>query len=639
MDSIEEFHLRLLQEIRDNVNESGISEEESFFDQASARLVAAGEIETADRAYYEGSRSNKTIRIDGSGGDPGDAEGVLSVIICDFHAEPSPVTINAAAAKQLFGRLVNFLFFTENADFVASLEQGSPAAGLTEMVSERWNSMTKIKLIIITNANYSARTDATSVGKFKDIPFTCNIWDLNRLYRFESSGQTRDDLVVDFKNEFGGAVPALSASHVGAELESFLLVIPGTQLAEVYDKWGARLIESNVRSFLQARGKVNQGIRDTIRSEAKMFFSYNNGISATADSVEMQQVNGQLCLVSASNLQIVNGGQTTASIHAARRSAPESLRSVRVQMKLTVVPPELSEEIVPKISQFANSQNKVSAADFFSNHRFHVRMEEFSRRVLAPASEITNKETKWFYERARGQYLVERAKRTDAERKRFDTEYPKSQLFTKTDLAKVEFSFQCRPDSVSRGAQKNFADFAKEIGDTWSRNESSFDESWYRHMVAKLIVFRFLEKAIPKQSWYPGGYRANIVTYAIAKHVLGSDEDTLTSELEAVWKLQRLSPRLVGALLRESELASYVITRTPAGIRNVTEWAKKANCWEALKRSDYSMILTATSHSPPPKDTAGAMTENENGWRGVSLPEERERESSPIRLTGRERPH
>ncbi len=202
-----------------------------------------------------------------------------------------------------------------------------------------------------------------------------------------------------------------------------------------------------------------------------------------------------------------------------------------MQLKLTVVPPASSEEVVPNISKFANSQNKVSAADFFSNHPFHMRMEDFSCRILAPAAEGTNKETKWFYERARGQYLVERAKRSQAERRRFDAEYPKAQYFTKTDLAKVEFSFMLRPDIVSKGAQKNFASFAGEIGEEWRRSDTKFDETWYRRLIGKLIVFRELEKAIPKQSWYPGGYRAYIVTYAIAKLVDDAGKKSVLSTL------------------------------------------------------------------------------------------------------------
>ena len=191
----------------------------------------------------------------------------------------------------------------------------------------------------------------------------------------------------------------------------------------------------------------------------------------------------------------------------------DQLAQVFVQMKLTVVPPERGEEIVPKISEYANTQNKVNAADFFANHPFHVRMEQFSRGIIFTAREGERHDSKWFYERARGQYLNARAKLTTAQQKSFDLEYPKSQLFTKTDLAKFEFSARGKPEVVSKGAQKNFAEFAKDIGDAWTKREAVYDELWFKRLVAKAIVFRRLETEVPKQPWYEGGYRANVVTY------------------------------------------------------------------------------------------------------------------------------
>jgi len=340
-----------------------------------------------------------------------------------------------------------------------------------------------------------------------------------------------------------------------------------------------------VRSFLQARGAVNRGIRDTIKDEPEMFFSYNNGLSATADEVQVVRSENGMQIVTATNLQIVNGGQTTASLHAALSASPETLDNVHVQLKLTVVPDEVSEEIVPFISKYANSQNKVSAADFFSNHPFHMRMEEFSRRVLAPAAEGTNKETKWFYERARGQYLVERAKKSPAERRRFDIENPKSQYFVKTDLAKVEMSFRMQPDTVSKGAQKNFGTFAQTIGSEWSRGDSKFDETWFKRLVAKLIVFRHLEKVVPKQPWYPGGYRANIITYTIAKVVSDAHEAEKLLDLDSVWRTQSVPRALNDTLLMAAEVATTVITAPEAGVNNITEWGKKQACWAAIERA------------------------------------------------------
>src|SRR5690606_21932268 len=221
-----------------------------------------------------------------------------------------------------------------------------------------------------------------------------------------------------------------------------------------------------------------------------------------------------LAISSVTNLQIVNGAQTTGSIHAGMKSAKDQLQHVLVQMKLTVVHPDRSEDIAPKISEYANTQNKVNAADFFSIHPFHIRIEQFSRDVIFAAREGERHDSKWFYERSRGQFINARGRLTAAQQKKFDLEFPKWQLFSKTDLAKFVLTAAGQPHIVSRGAQKNFAEFAKDIGEAWSRNDTKYDELWYKRLISKAIVFRWLEAEVPKQPWYEGGYRANIVTYA-----------------------------------------------------------------------------------------------------------------------------
>lgn len=586
MEDPAEFNRILIAEIKEEMAATGLTFEDLFFERLSGSLEAEGEIETADRVPFEGAASGKTLRVDGVGGDPRDAEGVLSVIICEPFPDGEPATINAADAKKTFGHLINFVAAARRTEFRDALHPETPEAGLANMIYEAWPSVSKVKLILVTNALYSARTDAVVAGKIAEIPVTYNIWDLNRLHRIERSA-SKEKIVVDFANDFGGALPALAASGDDAELPAYLAVIRGTQLAEIYEKWGARLLESNIRSFIQARRKsVNEGIRDTIKTEPEMFFSYNNGLSATADAVVTEATSEGLRILSAHNLQIVNGGQTTASLHAALRAASDNLGKVHVQMKLTVVPADDSERVVPNISKYANSQNKISAADFFSNHPFHMRMEDYSRRVFAPAAEGTNRETRWFYERARGQYLVERAKRSQAEKRRFDMENPKGQFFTKTDLAKIELSFRLKPDTVSKGAQKNFAAFASEIGEAWSASDKKYDETWYRRLVAKVIVFRALEKAVPRQEWYPGGYRANIVTYAIAKLVDDVDQRDMLIDLDQVWARQHVRKELLDALLDAAEVAADVITAPESGIKNITEWAKKQGCWAALRRRE-----------------------------------------------------
>ncbi|MEZ5284682.1 MAG: AIPR family protein [Vicinamibacterales bacterium] len=322
------------------------------------------------------------------------------------------------------------------------------------------------------------------------------MWDIGRLHRFAGSGG-REEIVVDLEADFGGGLPVLPAHLSDAGYQAFLAVVPGSQLAAVYERWGARLLEQNVRVFLQARGSVNKGIRNTIENDPEMFFAYNNGITATAEGVETSRDSGGLVVRSVRNLQIVNGGQTTASIHAASRKKDVDLSKVFVQMKLSIIEPSRALDVVPRISEFANSQNRVNAADFFANHPFHVRFEEFSRRVFAPSPDGSFRESKWFYERARGQYQDARTLLNAAQRKKFDLEYPKMQLVEKTDLAKFLNSWRGHPDIVSKGSQKNFAEFARHIGAEWSKDSDAFNEHFYRQSIARRSSFT------EPRSWSP----------------------------------------------------------------------------------------------------------------------------------------
>lgn len=411
---------------------------------------------------------------------------------------------------------------------------------------------------------------------------TYSVWDIRRLHGYATATAAREDMEIDLVEDFGGPLAVLPAQQTEGLHESYLAVVPGEVLADIYDRWGARLLEQNVRVFLQARGKVNRGIRLTLENEPSMFFAYNNGITATAEAVDISETGGQMLLRRLTNFQIVNGGQTTASVHLARLRDAD-ISQTFVQMKLSVVSPEIATTLVPKISEYANSQNRVTAAEFFANHPFHVRIEGFSRRIHAPSPDGSFRQSKWFYERARGQYADARAHLTPAQRRKFDLENPRRQRFTKTDLAKFINVWEKRPHEVSLGAQKNFAGFARRVGQAWDRAANDFNEAWYRQAVAKAIVFRTTERLVSSQPWYQGGYRANIVAYTIAKIAHEVVEQRRAVDFESIWRRQRPSPALTDALAAVAECVHDVLVAPPAGISNVTEWAKKEGCWDRVR--------------------------------------------------------
>jgi hypothetical protein len=242
-------------------------------------------------------------------------------------------------------------------------------------------------------------------------------------------------------------------------------------------------------------------------------------------------------------------------------------------MKLSIVDPSMTMDVVPKISEYANSQNKVNAADFFANHPFHVRMEEMSRRIFAPSPDGSFVSSKWFYERARGQYQDARANLTVSARRKFDAEFPKKLLIVKTDLAKYMNVWLGKPHVVSTGAQKNFANFAAAIGQEWDANADKFNDAYFREAIAKAIIFRETERLVSEQEWYEGGYRANVVAYGIAKLAALVSAKSDAVDFEAIWRSQAIPPAMRRALQLTTKAAFDVISNPPTGLSNVTEWA------------------------------------------------------------------
>ncbi|ASV83986.1 AIPR family protein [Ochrobactrum quorumnocens] len=585
-EELAEFNHEFFQDVLASADAEGQFTEDAFFDLFCKQLIDAGELDTADRALYQSTRG---IRVDGYAGDPNSNEGELTLIIVDFSQASEIRSLSRAEMDAAFKRLTNFISKALDPTFRQGLEETSPGFGVADMIAKRWHTIEKIKFVLITNRQLSSRVEGRESSELRGIPVAYSVWDIARLHRFVSSGHGREEIEIDLREDFGGAIPALSAHLSEAGYEAYLLVIPGTTLAAIYERWGAQLLEQNVRVFLQARGSVNKGIRTTIERDPEMFFAFNNGITATAESVKVTQGGGTLAIASISNLQIVNGGQTTASIHAASRKKEPGLDKVFVQMKLSIVEPSMASDVVPKISEFANSQNKVNAADFFANHAFHIRFQEFSRRIFAPSPDGTFRESKWFYERARGQYQDARNLLKTAQKRKFDVEFPKSQMIDKTDLAKFLNPWRGFPEIVSRGSQKNFVHFADSIGKEWEKNSNAFNEDFFRHSIAKAIIFREAERLVTKQSWYQGGgIRSRVVPYAIAKLQFDAARIEGVVDLDKVWRRQGLTDVLERTLCSGLEAVHGVITGGPGEIANPLEWAKQQACWARVKTLQVS---------------------------------------------------
>lgn len=517
-----------------------------------------------------------------------------NLVIADYRGEDGIETLTQTEATSHFSRLRAFVSEAVSGLLHPELENSSPAHALAGRVSGHPDLITRFRLFLATDAVLSTRVKDWREESLDGKPVEFHIWDIARFHRVFESRTGRDELTVDFREFVAEGVPCLEASRTGGEYKAYLCVIPGIVLADLYDRFGSRLLENNVRSFLGIRGtkSVNSGIRNTILKQPSMFFAYNNGIAETASQAEVVPAGNGLCLVQAKDLQIVNGGQTTASLTSSRRNDKAALDGIFIQMKLSVIEPEQAGEIIPLISRFANSQNKVSDADFFSNHPFHIRMETHSRRIWAPAVEGAQHETHWFYERARGQFLNEQAQMSPAEKRRFLQQNPRDQLLIKTDLAKYENAWRRLPNVVSLGAQKNFKNFAEWIDEKWKVSDVEFNEEYFRCIIAKSILWKYTEPMISGQSWYQGGYRANIVAYTVAKLAQSIDAQGKGQilDFQFIWNRQRVSDHLQEQLRLIAETVSNVIVDPGRPVENVTEWCKNKLCWERVEKIEIPLL-------------------------------------------------
>lgn len=572
--TIEDFFHDFRQETLAGAEANSTYQLEAFMEAVSNELIETGFVEGFEHCHY---RAPRGMRVDGYWFND---EAALDIFVADFDCRRELETLTRTDVDAAFKRAVNFL----EASLQGTLEPDvtTPEYGLVRQIADRRAMLRHVNFYLTSERVLSDRFQGFPDNEIGGIRATYHIWDMARFQRQRSSRGHKEPLNIDFVELFGKGIACLPANLGSDSYRSYLIVMPAPILAALYDRYSARLLEQNVRTFLQARAQVNKGIRATILNEPQMFFAYNNGITATAQEVETKTTDAGLQIVRMTDLQIVNGGQTTASLFHTQRRDKADLSDIFVQMKLSVIDSDQSEMVVPRISEYANTQNRVNAADFFSNHPFHVRMAEFSRRIWAPAPQGAQRETKWFYERARGQYIDAQSKLTAGEQKRFRAEYPKPQMLTKTDLAKFENVFDDHPRWVNLGGQKNFARYALRIGKEWEKSSDGFNELYFKRVIARGIIFRATEKLVSAQPWYNGGYRANIVAYALSMLGEITKRRKVTVDYQRIWAAQAVDDVLSQALVVIATAVNDDIIRPPQGISNISEWCKREGCWTRL---------------------------------------------------------
>jgi hypothetical protein len=547
-----------------------------------------GEFTMAEHSSQDARR--RQLRIHGFT-EVDESDRAISLVIGRWVDEETPSALTTADVEQLQGCLENFATEALSGRLHPRIAESSPAFVLAETLHNQRSELSCIRFHIISNQVLTQRFKKELRSKIGSIPTETHIWDLHRLMALYGSAREREMVEIDLADFRSEGIPCIKASTAEG-LQSYLSVIDGDVLADLFERYGSRLLEGNVRSFLGMKGGVNKGIRKTIQDARHLFFAYNNGIAATAVSAHVEQVGGSPRITRISDLQIVNGGQTTASVLRARKQDRLSLEGVTVPMKLTVVAREQAHDLIPRIAEYANTQNKVAIADFFANHPFHRKIEEISRRLLVPARAGVRVQSKWFYERSRGQYQNERLYLSKAKKDAFDLQYPSRQVINKTELAKYDSILDEKPYWVALGVQKNFLKFAGKFtpkGDRteteyWDEISPNFGDAYYQRIAAMAILWKAGEELVAegKGSWYRGDYRSQIVSYAWALVIHAIRGLRREPDMAGIWQKQAIDDAMRACFRRAAVAAQDALLELPQGSTNVGEWAKKEACWHRV---------------------------------------------------------
>ncbi len=565
-----------------NAEEEGASLEETFTELMLEILADAGETENARVCtdIKEDKIGRRIHKINGYALSEHHDTVDLFITIFDNTSKLGkvPKTEIEKAARQTVRFLKNVFkgYFQE-------IEESSPVFDLAHTLHQFKRKLARLNILILSNSIID--TKPPKIKSPPTIMVNFNIWDIQRFYRLWTSTHKREAIEIDFEQGFGGAVPCLLMPSENDEYESYAGIVSGDTLAAAYHRYGARLLERNVRSFLQFTGKVNRGIRDTLRHEPHMFLAFNNGIAATAEHVRLIDIPGTgKAITWAKDFQIVNGGQTISSIFYVQRKDKVDLSNVSVQLKLTVVKnPDHLDNIVPRISRYANTQNKVSEADLTSNNPFHIRLEELSRTIWSPDPTGMSQQTRWFFERARGQYKVELNNQpSQVKRKAFEALNPRKQVFKKEELAKYYNTWAMLPYIVVKGSQKNYLEFIK------SMDEKLPDKVFFEDSVSKAILFKTAEKEYGIGKKAMGNLRYLVVPYTLAllNRLIDGKLD-----LHKIWQEQTVPDNLRYVIIDMLHKINDFL-KTPASGNLIAEWAKKEDCWKQLCNTNLVIDLS-----------------------------------------------
>lgn len=579
-----DFFRQTQAEVRERINnpDSGTPyEEQTFTEIVMQHMAEIGMASEPVACHHETSFGNAKLRL--SGYALSDDTDQLDLFVSLYSGADELKTIADSETKKAAEQCLRFLKGCAEGRLLKTMDESSDAYALARSIKECYPTLDQIRIYVLTDQQATTKNFQSREIRGKTIKL--EVMDIQRLHRHWMEGKPRDEITVNFEEVAGSALPCIYVHGEMSDYDYALTVIPGDVLQFVYEKYGARLLEANVRSFLSVTGKVNRGIKETLINNPEHFMAYNNGIVILADEIRLEAAAGGLPgILWMGGMQIVNGGQTTASIYFTKKKEPKTdLKRVRIPAKIIILrsdDAEAEENMISAVSRYANSQNAVRQADLSANRSFHVEIEKLANTIYCPDGA-----SRWFYERATGSYnvLLAREGTTQAKLRQIKEKIPSSRKITKTDLAKFLSTWDQKPDQVSLGSQKSFIAFMNSLDAENSPWPQQPDVLFYKRMIAKAIIFKTAQKLIRPAF---KAFQANVTTYLVAllSHRLNDRLD-----LDRIWQQQGLSPQLEQQMKNWAKPVNEILYKSANG-RMISEWAKKPECWTAVRTGTYSPL-------------------------------------------------
>ena len=513
--------------------------------------------------------------------DYSESAGILDLFITIYIEAEGLPELTKNRIDQAHNALAHFLnkCIKDDKMFQKYLAEDPEIAEVVGTINEEFKNknISLIRFFVLSNGQLKVDYNSASEIEFGNVKydFEFNIWDICAIRNSEIAAVHDGAINIDFETEFANTIECLEMNE-NSGVKSYLAIMPAVILAKVYKQYKTRLLNKNVRNYLGGTIKVNKGMAKTLREDPAMFFAYNNGISSTADRVNLRTDDGgKRYITNVTNWQIVNGGQTTNTIYNMYLRNFD-LENAYVTMKISEINFEDEKKksgAISDIARYANSQTQIKESDLAANIEYMLRLDEFSKSEWTPANSA-RRNTQWFFERMRGQYDNAKGEPRTKKARDFVAQHPRKQRFTKTDIAKWEMAWGMRPDIASKGGEQSFDFFHK----TQLKTDSIVaDRNYFHHLIAKAIIYQSIGD-ICKQNGIKG--YINIICNYVMSTLAWKSRNNL--DLDYIWNHQEIHPSMRPLIKMAADIVNKYNMKLGQEGLNPSVKAKKDTFWKDI---------------------------------------------------------